>query len=203
MTTSTKTPTCPHCNQPGLPHEMRFGRCETPDCDVTYFYVDVENLCIVKDTTNPCPVCRTPGECHGDNDCLCQNPKCRVAEFKATVPHRQALIQVQDTWSSPSPLVRFLLSIPTSLSSPKNAQPIASALVDVIEERSAQQHKWGEQNHDPITWAAILSEECGEFAQAALQLKFGGEKACYLRKEAVQCAAVALQILECMERNSR
>jgi NTP pyrophosphatase (non-canonical NTP hydrolase) len=72
----------------------------------------------------------------------------------------------------------------------------------VIKERERQNLKWGEQNHDPITWSAILSEECGEFAQAALRHKFGGPAAAGLREEAIQCAAVALQIVECLDRNA-
>ena len=76
------------------------------------------------------------------------------------------------------------------------------ALVSVYIERHKQNLKWGEQNHDPITWSAILSEECGEFAQAALHHRFGGHAAAGLREEAVQCAAVALQIVECLDRQT-
>jgi hypothetical protein len=65
-----------------------------------------------------------------------------------------------------------------------------------------QNTKWGEQNHDPITWSAILNEECGEFAQSALHHKFGGNKAGELRAEAVQCAAVAMQIVWCIDRTA-
>jgi NTP pyrophosphatase (non-canonical NTP hydrolase) len=78
--------------------------------------------------------------------------------------------------------------------------PGARALADVVGRRQAQNRKWGVQNHDPITWSAILSEECGEFAQAALQLKFGGPAAAGLRDEALDCAAVAVQIVEYIDR---
>ena len=71
----------------------------------------------------------------------------------------------------------------------------------VLLERVRQDDKWGEQNHDAITWSAILTEECGEFAQAALQRKFGGPAADGLLNEAIQCAAVALQIVEWIDRN--
>lgn len=77
-----------------------------------------------------------------------------------------------------------------------------AALEAVIRERERQNLKWGEQNHDPITWSTILSEENGEFAQAALHDKFGGPAAAGLREEAVQCAAVAIQIVECLDRNA-
>lgn len=78
----------------------------------------------------------------------------------------------------------------------------ARAVGAVLEERRRQNTKWGEQNHDPITWSAILTEECGEFAEAALHHRFGGPAADGLRNEAVQCAAVALQIVECIDRNA-
>lgn len=77
------------------------------------------------------------------------------------------------------------------------------AVQDTLDERDRQDKKWGEQNHDPITWSAILTEECGEFAQAALQSRFGGPAAAGLRDEAIQCAAVALQIVECIDRNAQ
>jgi len=77
-----------------------------------------------------------------------------------------------------------------------------TAIAALLAERERQDKKWGEQNHDPITWSAILSEECGEFAEAALHAKFGGHAAGGLRDEAIHCAAVALQIVECLDRNS-
>jgi NTP pyrophosphatase (non-canonical NTP hydrolase) len=76
------------------------------------------------------------------------------------------------------------------------------AIEDTINERKKQDEMWGEQNHDPITWSAILTEECGEFAQAALHDRFGGHAAEDLRNEAVQVAAVAIAIIECLDRNS-
>jgi NTP pyrophosphatase (non-canonical NTP hydrolase) len=75
------------------------------------------------------------------------------------------------------------------------------ATLDVLRERARQDGKWGEQNHDPILWSAILTEEVGEYTQAALHHRFGGHKAVKLRDEAVQVAAVALAIIECIDRN--
>ena len=72
---------------------------------------------------------------------------------------------------------------------------------DIETERIAQDAKWGIQNHDPITWCAILTEEVGEFARAALDAHFGGEAALGLISEAVQVAAVAQAIVECAFRN--
>lgn len=76
------------------------------------------------------------------------------------------------------------------------------ALIDIIEERIRQDQKWGEQNHNPYTYLAILIEEVGEFSQAALQTQFGGKHGGFdhLREEAVQTAAVALAIVECLDR---
>jgi len=75
----------------------------------------------------------------------------------------------------------------------------------VIVERLRQELKWGEQNHDPFTYGMILGEEYGEFCQAALHLRFFTgdrmELLAKLRAEAVQVAAVALAIVECIDRN--
>lgn len=77
------------------------------------------------------------------------------------------------------------------------------ALLDVLTERQRQDEKWGQQNHDAITWSAILGEEFGEFCEAALAERFGGKARGDLRTEAVQCAAVALAIVECIDRNKK
>lgn len=82
-----------------------------------------------------------------------------------------------------------------------NNQPsVSSALADVLTERTRQDARWGEQNHDPFTYLAILIEEVGELAQAALHSRFGGSAATGLRAEAVQAAAVALAIVESLDR---
>lgn len=46
----------------------------------------------------------------------------------------------------------------------------------------------------------ILGEEVGEFHQAVLHDRFGGKAAGTSREEAVQIAAVALQIIEYYDR---
>lgn len=74
------------------------------------------------------------------------------------------------------------------------------AMVDVLAERNRQDAKWGEQNHDPFTYLAILIEEVGELGKAALHLRFGGPEAFGVREEAVQTAAVSLAIVECLDR---
>ena len=76
------------------------------------------------------------------------------------------------------------------------------ALRDVLLERVSQEGKWGEQNHDPFTYLAILQEEVGEFAKEAVAERFTGDQNPNLRAEAVQVAAVALAIVECLDRKS-
>ena len=71
---------------------------------------------------------------------------------------------------------------------------------DIRAERKRQDAIWGEQNHDAGIWALILLEEIGEWAQAELESIFGGPNAGKQREEAVQMAAVAQSIIECMDR---
>ena len=76
------------------------------------------------------------------------------------------------------------------------------ALRDVLEERKRQDKKFGQQDHDPFVYLNVLMEEVGETSQAALQTVFGGDEGGldHLRKEAVEVAAVALAIVECLDR---
>lgn len=77
------------------------------------------------------------------------------------------------------------------------------AIMNIIAERNRQDAKWGVQDHEPVVWSAILTEECGEFAEAALNCRFkgmSGNKATNLREEAIHCAAVALAIVEWIDR---
>lgn len=76
----------------------------------------------------------------------------------------------------------------------------AAAIAAVIARRRAQNAKWVQQDHEPVLWSAILTEECGEFAQAALETRLGGPNASKLRDEAVDVAAVAVQIIESIDR---
>ena len=84
---------------------------------------------------------------------------------------------------------------------------VSSALGDVMSERHRQDEKWGEQNHDPFVFLAILHEESGELALAALKARFEAkdfsdfnDHTYRIREEAVQVAAVALALLECLDR---
>lgn len=70
----------------------------------------------------------------------------------------------------------------------------------VLEERERQDKKWGQQNHDPFVYGAILMEEVGELMQAALKARYEQKELGHVREEAVQVAAVALAIVECLDR---
>jgi hypothetical protein len=76
------------------------------------------------------------------------------------------------------------------------------ALFSILQERLAQDAKWGEQNHDPFLYLTILGEEYGELCNAALETRFGGDNGGLdnLRTEAVQTAAVAMAVVECLDR---
>lgn len=70
------------------------------------------------------------------------------------------------------------------------------AIESILEERERQKSLWGRQVHDLPTWMTILTEEVGEVAQEVLNVKFKKHSIDCLRKELVQVAAVAVQILE-------
>jgi NTP pyrophosphatase (non-canonical NTP hydrolase) len=85
-------------------------------------------------------------------------------------------------------------------------------LVEVGWERERQDAKWGEQNHDLPTYLAILTEEVGEVAEAVLEHRFPGQaekysavevetaRLCVVRDELVQVAAVAVAMIERVDR---
>lgn len=78
-------------------------------------------------------------------------------------------------------------------------------LAEVRAERERQDGKWGQQNHEPFLWLAILGEEFGESQKAALDARIGAQtgKATLedLREELIQTAAVAVAFVECLDRN--
>lgn len=71
---------------------------------------------------------------------------------------------------------------------------LAISLVEA--ERKRQFEKWGVQEHNVMTWLAILMEEVGEASQAALHDIFGGSAKGTFYIEMIHVAAVAVQILE-------
>ena len=81
-------------------------------------------------------------------------------------------------------------------------------LQQISEERDEQIWKWGDQATDPsispYQWVAILGEEFGEAAQAALQFfdpndPVGGSVEA-LEEELIQVAAVSVSFLEWLSR---
>lgn len=99
-----------------------------------------------------------------------------------------------------------------------------SILNSIRAERERQQNKWGEQNHSIIEWQAILMEEVGEAAKEAVGFHFkhpykdgiaeyqelAGDnyivqkiRLLNYRKELIQIAAVAVQMIECLDRNGK
>lgn len=73
-------------------------------------------------------------------------------------------------------------------------------LGEVHDERLRQDVKWGEQNHQPCDYLAILTEEVGEAAKECVEMRFNGKLFGGLRAELVQVAAVAVAFIECIDR---
>lgn len=72
---------------------------------------------------------------------------------------------------------------------------------DMLQERRAQDAKWGEQNFDYSKWLAILSEELGEASKEWLTQEFQGIFTGNFRTELIQSAAVLVAMIECGDRN--
>lgn len=64
-------------------------------------------------------------------------------------------------------------------------------------ERRRQDTKWGVQDHLPEKWITILMEEVGEAAHGRLE----GDRLNY-REELVQVAAVAVAMIESLDRGN-
>lgn len=81
-------------------------------------------------------------------------------------------------------------------------RPARSHIIAAIhDERERQEAKWGQQNHDDGWWTAILTEEVGEVAEAALKAKWeGGKTLDDVKDELIQVAAVAVSWIEAIER---
>lgn len=83
-----------------------------------------------------------------------------------------------------------------------------SVLNEVFSERFRQDAMWGEQNHSPTEWASILGEEVGEVSRAINEITFNHpgyrEKARQdYRRELVEVAAVAVAMVESLDRNRK
>jgi hypothetical protein len=86
---------------------------------------------------------------------------------------------------------------------------LQSVINEVIAERVKQDDKWGEQNHLPIVWNAILVEEVGEVSKALIEAAMHEKKQGYIkheqhvetRLELIQVAAVAVAMVQSIDRN--
>jgi len=72
---------------------------------------------------------------------------------------------------------------------------------DILLERARQDVRFGVANHDLMLWMTILGEEFGELCQAVMHTRYGGSKAGQLRAEAIQVAAVAVSIVQALDRD--
>jgi hypothetical protein len=75
---------------------------------------------------------------------------------------------------------------------------------EILHERLLQDDQWGEQNHHPFQWLAILGEEVGEANKEALEdFVKNGVKAKFqkYRAELIQVSAVAMSMVESLDRN--
>lgn len=75
------------------------------------------------------------------------------------------------------------------------------ALVSVGSERERQDRLWGEQNHPPALWLAILTEEVGEVAKEIAEASARPFEPRWYRTELVHVAAVAVAAIESLDRN--
>lgn len=73
---------------------------------------------------------------------------------------------------------------------------ISDILGKVLQERIRQDAKWGVQDHHLLYWLGILGEEYGEVSKAIIENKSIDD----VTEELVQVAAVAIAMLECIER---
>lgn len=79
---------------------------------------------------------------------------------------------------------------------------------EVARERVNQEVEWGQQNHDPFRWLAILTEEVGEVAEECCELitpspELASQRrtALRMRAELIQVAAVAIAFIQSLDRN--
>ena len=85
-------------------------------------------------------------------------------------------------------------------------ESVYNVALEIGEERQKQDARWGEQDHTPVEWMCILTEEVGEaakdangfqWAKSQIDLDASAEN---LRCELIQVAAVAIAAIECLDR---
>lgn len=81
-------------------------------------------------------------------------------------------------------------------------------LHEVEAEREAQDRKWGVQNHWPGRYFNILAEEFGEVAKEVVEYEAAPTdrdkqfRLARMRTELIQTAAVAVAMVECLDRGT-
>lgn len=75
--------------------------------------------------------------------------------------------------------------------------------MEVLSERKRQEEKWGQQNHAAAFYYLILAEEVGEVAKEILESpgRPGDDAVNAIRAELIQVAAVAVAMVESLDRN--
>lgn len=77
---------------------------------------------------------------------------------------------------------------------------LPEVLADLSIERLRQDRLWGEQNHEPATWLAILGEEFGEVAKEVAESRINPLGDMAYRTELIHVAAVAVAAIEALDR---
>lgn len=90
----------------------------------------------------------------------------------------------------------------------------SNVLSEVLAERERQEKLWGQQNHAGHEYLMILGEEVGEANKEYLEEYFPTKAELHegvqyipdfsnYRKELIQVAAVAVAMIECLDRNGK
>lgn len=128
---------------------------------------------------------------HPGVDYHAANPSADFAAAPTTTPPRGHEVGSRPTLAAP-----FAASASAWGAEVAGKMSLRRVLAAVIAERQRQDAKWGEQNHTPEKWFVILAEEFGEVARAIYE---GDLK--HAQTELVEVAAVAVAMMQSMERN--
>lgn len=81
--------------------------------------------------------------------------------------------------------------------------PQADVVEDVIMERVRQDSLFGQQNHHPAYWLALLGKQQGQLGEAVVDREWAADKVKAMdkiRHEAVQMIAVGVAMVEAIDR---
>jgi hypothetical protein len=87
----------------------------------------------------------------------------------------------------------------------ENLQRAASVRADIDDERNRQDAMFGEQNHHPAYWLALLGKQMGQLGAKVVDREWAADRDLAdvnMREEAVQLAAVAVAMIECIDRGA-